>query len=420
MTETRRWRGVVAVALLVGGVGVIADRADLVLVSVVGVAFAVYPRLSPAPPSAPDLEIERRLSDHAPDPGSEVEVGVTVRNVGDDALADARIVDGVPPALTVTDGSPRYGGPLRPGDEVSFDYAVRAEEGKHGFEPATVVVRDVSGAREVESRVEAETEIDCTAARETPPKRDLAVRDAGELLTDTGGAGIEFHQTREYRAGDAMSRIDWKRFARVGELTTVEYREERSAAVVLVVDARAPAYRAASDGPHAVVRSVAAAQRLVGALLGERNRVGVAALGREDCWLAPGAGSEHRARAERLLATHPAFAAAPPGEDDCPPVEDQVTRLRRQLPGDAQVLLLTPLCDDGAVTAASTLEAHGHRVTVVSPDATDDATPGRRLAATERDNRVASLRRRRIPVVDWADDEGLVAAVARTGDRGVP
>ncbi|UPV76843.1 DUF58 domain-containing protein (plasmid) [Halorussus limi] len=418
MTETRRWRGVVAVTLLVGGVGLVADRPDLVLVSVVGVAFAAYPRLSPAPPETPDLEIERRLSERAPSPGETVEVSVTVRNAGDQTLFDLRVVDGVPPALTVTSGSPRYGGPLRPGGEATFEYAVETDEGKHGFDPATAVVRDPSGEREVETTVSAETEIDCTVAGGAPPRRNLAVEDAGDLLTDHGGVGVEFHQTREYRRGDAMSRIDWKRFARAGELTTVEYREERSASVVLLVDARAPAYRASEGEPHAVVRSVAAAQRLAGSLLTGRNRVGVAALGRENCWLPPGAGTDHRTRAMRTLATHSAFAASPPNDDAEEPIADRVARVRRQLSPDTQVTFLTPLCDDDAVTAASTLEAHGHSVTVVSPDATGDATPGRRLAATERENRIAALRRREIPVLDWGTDDGLAAAVAKAGDRG--
>lgn len=418
MTTTRRWRGIVGVTLLIGGIGLATDRPSLVLVSAVGVAFAVYPRLSPAPPSTPTLEIERRLSDRAPTPGESVEVTVTVSNAGDDWLFDLRIVDGVPPALTVTSGSPRYGGPLRPGGEATFSYVVNAEEGKHGFDPATAVVRDLSGAHEVETTVAAESEIDCTVARGTPPKRNLAIEDAGDLLTDQGGVGIEFHQTREYRRGDSMSRIDWKRFARVGELTTVEYREERSASVVLLVDARAESYRAREDEPHAVVRSVAAAQRLTGALLTGRNRVGVAALGREDCWLAPGAGTDHQTRAMRLLATHPAFAASPPGDDDGPPVEDQIARVRRQLRPDMQVTFLTPLCDDGAVMAASRLEAHGHSVTVMSPDATSSETPGQRLAATERTNRITSLRRREIPVVDWSADDGLAAAVAKASERG--
>lgn len=417
MTETRRWRGVVAVTLLVGAVGLVADRPDLVLVSVAGVAFAAYPRLSPEPSESPDLELDRRLGERAPSPGESVDVAVTVRNVGEDTLFDCRVVDGVPPALTVTDGSPRYGGPLRPGGEATFEYTVETEEGKHGFDSATVVVRDASGEYEVETTVAADTEIDCSVAGGGPPRRSLPIEDAGDLLTDDGGVGIEFHQTREYRRGDAMSRIDWKRFARVGELTTVEYREERSASVVVLVDARQPAYRAPEGEPHAVVRSVAAAQQLVGSLLTGRNRVGVAALGREECWLPPGAGTDHETRALRLLGSHPAFAASPPS-DDGEPITDRITRVRRQLSPDTQVTFLTPLCDDDAVTVASTLEAHGHSVTVVSPDATGDETPGRRLAATERTNRVAELRRREIPVLDWGTDDGLAAAVAKAGERG--
>jgi len=51
-------------------------------------------------------------------------------------------------------------------------------------------------------------------------------------------SGLEFHATRNYQSGDPVSRIDWRRFAKTNELTTVQYREEQAVRTVLVVDAR--------------------------------------------------------------------------------------------------------------------------------------------------------------------------------------
>jgi uncharacterized protein (DUF58 family) len=406
MTATNRWRGVVALALAAAATALVADRPDLLLVAALGVAFAAYPRLSGRP--EPDLHLERELSDASPRPGDEVTVTATVTNEGG-FLSDVRVVDGVPALLSVTDGSPRRGMVLWPGRSVSFTYDVVAKHGTHPFEPATVVVRDVSGAREVETRLAADAELDCTTTAVDGPLRDQTLDGVGRIVADRGDSGIEFYRTREYRSGDAMSRIDWNRYARTGELTTVEYRTDEPATVVLLVDARRQAYRAAGDDPHAVARSVSAAEQLLTSLHRDRNRVGVAALGRESCWLAPGAGRDHRARARRLLATHPAFASTPPHE--AADHDEQVDRLRERLPDDAQVLLLSPLTDDDVVETARHLDAYGHRVSVVSPDATSEDSAGQRLAAVERENRLSALRTAGVPVVEWDAATPLVTAL---------
>ena len=406
---TNRWRGVVAVGLVASAIGLVADRTDLVLLAVVAVVFAAYPRLT-SPPD-PDLEIERRLSERSPAPGESVRVEVTIRNAGDRTLPDLRVVDGVPAALSVVDGSPRCGMALRPGGDDQFSYVVEAEAGTHSFEPATVVARDVAGAWEAETTVAVDTEIDCTGDVEGDAHRNLTREQVGRVLSDEGGTGTEFHYTREYRRGDAMGRIDWNRYARAGELTTVEYRQERAASVVLLVDAREAAYRAAAGRPHAVAHSVSAARLLLESLLDRRDFVGVSAFGRGDCWLTPDAGPEHRTRARQLFSTHGAFAVHPPRPDEGDPLSTQVKRLRTRLPDATQVLLLSPLTDDAIVRASRRLEAHGHLVTVVSPDVTSEGTVGQRLAGVERANRIDQLRRAEIPVVDWDCETPLGSAL---------
>jgi len=415
--KTRRWRGVIAVALFAGAAGLLFKRPSVLLLSVVGVAYAAYPQL-PTEPTV-SLDLERRLSDEDPSDGDEVTVRVTVRNTGTGILPDLRLVDGVPPMLSVTGGTPRHAATLRPGESTSFSYTVTATQGTHRFEPATVIARDIAGAAEVETEVAAETTIECVAEVPEVPLRDQTSQLVGRIVTDQGGSGVEFHRTREYERGDDMSRIDWRRFARTGDLTTTEYREERAASVVLCLDVRASAYRSPGEGePHAVAHSLAAAEQLLSSLAETTDSVGLASLGgSEACWLPPGTGRDQVTRARKLLATHPSLSPYPPDEPAAADHSSALTDLRRRLGNETQVVLFSPLLDAFAVEAAMQLEATDHATTVVSPDVTSPETPGGRLATTERANRITTLRESGIRTVDWDPSEPLGTALIHAQER---
>lgn len=50
------------------------------------------------------------------------------------------------------------------------------------------------------------------------------------------GQGQEFHQLREFRAGDTLRQIDWSAVSRRNQLISREYREERNQRVVFLLD----------------------------------------------------------------------------------------------------------------------------------------------------------------------------------------
>ncbi|WP_435362186.1 DUF58 domain-containing protein [Haloarchaeobius sp. DFWS5] len=420
---TRRWRGVVAISLVASAVGVVADRPDVLLLSVLGVVFATYPRLTSAP--EPTLDIDRRVSDDDPEHGDLVDVTVTVTNTGSSYLPDVRVVDGVPPMLTVVDGMARRGTSLRPGSSATFEYTVEAKRGKHTFDPATVLSRDLSGAHELETTIAASTEIDCTSGVDTVTARSQTLSRSGQIAANEGGAGIEFHRTREYQRGDPMNRIDWNRYARTGELTTTEFRADQAASIVCLVDARPAAYRALPSEPHAVALCSSAAEQLITAFLGDRNMVGLAAFSDELVWHPPGMGPDHFASVQQMLSTHEAFSSHHSDED--PAMDKLLADLRMRMEKQSQVVLLSPLCDDGIVEAARHLDEYGHRVTIVSPDVTGGDSLGNQLAKVRRTNRLRKLRSAGIPTLEWQSDEPLATALAtqqkanqRGGKGGVP
>jgi len=415
--STHRWRGISAVAFVAGGLGMVLSVPSLLLAGAIGVAYAAYAKAATAPEVS--LSVSRSFSDETPDPGDEVDVVVTVTNEGESFLPDLRLVDGVPDPLVVTDGVPRLGTALRPGESAAFEYTVTAGRGTHTFDHVLVIARGMSGAVERRAEVSTSDDLVCEPAFRpvsTVALRALTTRHAGRVETTEGGEGIEFHSTREYRPGDSLSRIDWNRHARTGELATLRFRQERSATAILVIDTREAAYlRSSENDPHAVDRSVAAATSVFPALLDDGNRVGVAAFGPGDVWLPPGLGSDQRARARDLFTTEPVLSAELPDGDFHFGIETK--RLRKRFPEDAQVVLFSPLCDDNVARLARLLDTHGHLVTVVNPDPTTAESAGHRLVAAERVARIASLREVGIRVADLPEGTDVETALARAAHR---
>jgi uncharacterized protein (DUF58 family) len=58
----------------------------------------------------------------------------------------------------------------------------------------------------------------------------------GVLRQRRRGEGLEFHQLREYREGDALRQIDWKATSRRGRLIAREYEDERDQQIVFLID----------------------------------------------------------------------------------------------------------------------------------------------------------------------------------------
>lgn len=413
--ETHRWRGATALSLLALAAGAATRSPASLLVAVFGVSFAAYTRLFTPP--VPELSVERSVSDDDPDPGDDVEITFTLVNEGE-FLPDLRVVDGVPATLEVVDGTPRLATSLRPGKQASTTYTVEATRGDHTFSEVHVVARDVSGAHETQTTLATTTQLASVPnlpQLESFPLRSQTVQRVGRVPTRSGGSGIEFHSTREYRTGDPLSRVDWKRLARTGDLSTVQYREERAASVVVVVDTRSVSHVSDEDDEDAVEYGVEAAGGVASALLDSGDQVGVASFGPHWAWLPPSLGREHRARLREVLARDRGFARFAPDRRFLGSIVFR--RLRKHLPGDAQVVFCSPLVDEDAVEYVHRIEASGHPVTVISPDVTGWETFGQQVVTVERAARIRALRKRSIRVIDWDVDEKLPVAVA-TAERG--
>ncbi|WP_336000888.1 DUF58 domain-containing protein [Halorientalis halophila] len=442
-----RWHGALVGALFASALGLYVGDHVFFLAATIPLSYVVYGHLTGLGP--PSLSVERTFDDEHVDPGDRVTVHLTVENTGERAIPDLRLVDGVPADVAVVDGSPAAAIALRPGESTTVTYEVHPPRGSHEFGTVAVRGRNLAGTvtgTTTVAPVGSET-LRCSTLLDEFPLADLTTPFAGQRPTDTGGEGIEFHSVREYRRGDPLSHVDWRRLARTGELATVTFRQERAATVVFVVDDRPIARpQPVAGGPSAFDHVLYAASRGLVTLTDAGHEVGVTTLspGDERDWVSPGRGGATEAAAADLFdrldesgeddgpGPQPAHTpvatdgAGDAGGDDGEPGDAEPDgpdgtalglALCERLPANAQVVLCTPLSDDAPVAVVETLLSNRHAVTVLSPDVTtanegEHPTPGQAVSEIRRRTRLTDIERLGVVGIDWRPDEPLQIALA--------
>ena len=452
-----------AVVLILLASGLAFAEPLLIVAGVLPLAFVAYSAGTSTASPRETISIEREISPTMPLPGEPTTVTVRIENESDWPIADLRIVDGVPEELYVGEGSVQGATALRSESVHEFEYVVRPRRGTFELGSPLVRSRSVSGSVVVTEAVpvSGNSTIECQISAENVPIHRQTIRRTGTLETTEPGGGTEFHSTREYQLGDPINRIDWRRYARTGELATVQFREEEATTVVLCVDARESSHVSHEVGhPTGATLSAYAAIATMGALITDGQRVGVAAFGLSDRnrstpgWVPPGRDGETVALATELCSAAttssgsdhvaPSTASEPGSVDHSSSTstptadgggrnerndgvrrhrpESERTRFLSLLPTRAQVLYCSPLLDDAVVDDLMALTVEGYDALVLSPRVTDTGTIGGHLVEASRNRRIAELRRRGVHVIDWDVNDPLQVALTRAlsalGDLG--
>jgi uncharacterized protein (DUF58 family) len=278
-----RWSVGLLATLALTAFGLLYAHPTLLTAALIPLAYVVYGTLSRVPPDA-GVAVSRSIAPTSPEPGEAVQVALTVRNESEVVLPDVRVVDGVPDELAVTDGPARLCSPLSPGETASVTYTVVAKRGEFAFDEPAVRLRSLAGDEQatVAVAVDGDDQFACTTTAGQPPLQHSTTNRQGRLPVDSGGAGLEFFATRQYKRGDPVNRIDWHHVAKTGEFVTVQYRTEQAVETVLVVDARRVSRVTAAAGyPTGAQLSAYAGERLFDALEAAGVATSATALGFE-------------------------------------------------------------------------------------------------------------------------------------------
>jgi uncharacterized protein (DUF58 family) len=461
MRNVPRWQAGLLASITLAGAGFLFGRAILLVSGVVPLGYTLYATVSTVPTVESAVTAERHLSPESPIPGETVRVTTTIVNETDRTLPDVRIVDGVPDELALVSGSDRCATTLRPEETVEVTYELQPQRGSYTFTDPRVRLRSVSAAAISTSSISADgvTSFECRIPLDGIPVHQRTTPFVGSVLTSSGGAGHEFHSTREYRHGDPLSRIDWRRYAKTGDLGTVLFREQEASRVVVVVDGRSESAVTSTPGmPDGTTLSSYAGIVTASALSDAGHQVGVAGLGissnRPDVYTGPPAfvepstGSETLARIALVCDTiaagsmtvgsaHPTVSSSQPDPANRDGVSnaaadggfaggisktdrsgltsvgtDVVDTLDALVDRNTQFVVCSPVIDQDAVELIGGLRRRGFPTTVVGPDVTSGDAVGSRVAALRRSARITRLRRLDVPVVDWDPETPLQRALA--------
>jgi uncharacterized protein (DUF58 family) len=116
------------------------------------------------------------------------------------------------------------------------------------------------------------------------PLSDRRVAHAGIKVTPRRGAGLEFHQLREYRPSDAVRQVDWNATSRRRRLISREYHEERDQQVLFLLDSGRRMRSRDGDLSH-FDHAMNAMLLLAYVALRQGDEVGVLAFGASRRWI---------------------------------------------------------------------------------------------------------------------------------------
>ncbi|MES3161038.1 MAG: DUF58 domain-containing protein [Halorubrum sp.] len=406
-----RLDGAALMAILLVIVGTVFGERSLLLAAAVPLGYLSINWV--ATPPAVDITVEREVTPNPVAPGEQATVTLTVRNEGETTVTDGRFVDGVPEELPVASGSPRACLSLRPGTSGSFEYTLVARQGTYEFDSLSARFRSLSAVamRTETLPVRGATTVRCRHDAGDVPQLDGSLRRVGTRPSDLPGEGVQLHSTRAYRLGDPARRINWRRYAKTGTLTTVQFDETNATETIVVIELAANGHVARNPGyPTANELTIYAADRIIARLFAERNDVGLCVLGlpKTDIsvpvsttrsghpWIQPGSDDSTKMRIDAVF-----DALSATNDTEGWHSDGQITDLREQIPLHADVILVTPALDDATAELVISLGSADRRFTVISPDVTDRESAGRSVSRISRSLRLAQLRAAGVTVFDW-------------------
>lgn len=163
----------------------------------------------------------------------------------------------------------------------------------------------------------------------------------GDIPSCYRGRGFEFEENRNYQAGDEQRLINWRLYARSGDLYTKVFREERRPQVFLLLDRRA-AMRFATRQQLKVTLAAGIGACYCYQAIHQALPVGGMLLGRSIEWFEPAVtdiSAQHFIQALNQPCPPVDFGQAQPG------LEAALQQLLQRLPEGSFVLLLSDFLD---------------------------------------------------------------------------
>lgn len=347
--------------------------------------------------------------------GDDVIVELTISNNSYRRTQQLEVFDNVPHEMKMRQGINQMRMNLGPGQSARIKYRVRCPlRGHYTLGPVSVRYRNVFNLFANESKVQDRTDItvfpQVREIEEALLRSNVPKMYTGATTLKTPGPGMEFYSLREYLPGDAFRSINWKAYARTGELMVNEKTRDAVTDVFIILDTR-DVSRIGTVLKNPLEMGTIAAASISSYFIRRRDSVALVTYGERMDYLPPETGDNQGYKVLSNLAAVRAKGSMP--------LQAVTNAMSSRMSRGSPVFIISSLEGDGTtLPAIRNLAGRGHEVIVLSPSSIDLERLISRIPRMsyevlklERQNRLTAISGYGAKVIDWMPDVELSQAL---------
>ena len=382
---------------------------------IVGLTFISFLAINGWVEGHSDLEIKREVSAVNVYKGDDINVVLTITNQSYRRTQQLEVFDNVPHEMKMRKGINLMRMNLGPGQTTTIRYTVRCPlRGHYTIGPTSIRYRNTFNLFVSETSVGDRSDItvfpQVRDVEEALIRSDVPKMYTGATTLKTPGQGMEFYALREYFPGDSFRSINWKAFARTGELIVNEKTRDAVTDVFIILDTRDVA-RIGTVLKNPLEMGTVAAASIANYFIKRRDSVSLVTYGERMDFLPPETGDKQHYKVLSQLAAVESKGSMP--------LQAVTNALSPRISRGSPVFIISSLEGDGTtLSAIRNLSGKGHEVIVLSPSSIDLERLVSRIPRMayevlklERQNRLTAISGYGAKVIDWTPSVELSQAL---------
>ena len=382
---------------------------------IVGLTFISFLAINGWIEGHSDLEIKREVSAVNVYKGDDINVVLTITNKSYRRTQQLEVFDNVPHEMKMRKGINLMRMNLGPGQTATIRYTVRCPlRGHYTIGPTSIRYRNAFNLFVSETSVGDRSDItvfpQVRDVEEALIRSDVPKMYTGATTLKTPGLGMEFYALREYFPGDSFRSINWKAFARTGELMVNEKTRDAVTDVFIILDTRDVA-RIGTVLKNPLEMGTVAAASIANYFIKRRDSVSLVTYGERMDFLPPETGDKQHYKVLSQLAAVESKGSMP--------LQAVTNALSPRISRGSPVFIISSLEGDGTtLSAIRNLSGKGHEVIVLSPSSIDLERLVSRIPRMayevlklERQNRLTAISGYGAKVIDWTPSVELSQAL---------
>ena len=382
---------------------------------IVGLTFVSFLAINGWIEGHSDLEIKREVSAVNVYKGDDINVVLTITNKSYRRTQQLEVFDNVPHEMKMRKGINLMRMNLGPGQTATIRYTVRCPlRGHYTIGPTSIRYRNTFNLFVSETSIGDRSDItvfpQVRDVEEALIRSDVPKMYTGATTLKTPGQGMEFYALREYFPGDSFRSINWKAFARTGELMVNEKTRDAVTDVFIILDTRDVA-RIGTVLKNPLEMGTVAAASIANYFIKRRDSVSFVTYGERMDFLPPETGDKQHYKVLSQLAAVESKGSMP--------LQAVTNALSPRISRGSPVFIISSLEGDGTtLSAIRNLSGKGHEVIVLSPSSIDLERLVSRIPRMayevlklERQNRLTAISGYGAKVIDWTPSVELSQAL---------